>query len=92
MKFSYLPLERKLVLIYWMMKILQSHISLVKPYITQPVINFHRRLNKKIGSYIPMKKCLSQIKVRLINSVAIKLQMENPRSRLFYAEERPTIE
>ena len=47
MKLSYLPLERELVLIYWMMNILQSYISLIKPQIHQPVTNFQYRLKKK---------------------------------------------
>ena len=44
MKFSYLPLEIKLVLIYWMMKVLQSHTSLIQSQIHQLVINFQHRL------------------------------------------------
>ena len=50
MKLSYLPVERKLVLIYWMMKILQYHISLIQSQIHQPVINFHHKLNEMCGS------------------------------------------
>ena len=44
-KLSYLPLERKSVLIYWMMKILQYHISLIQYQIHQPVFNFQHKLN-----------------------------------------------
>ena len=49
MKLSYLPLERKLVLIYWMIKILQSITSLILSPIRQLVINFHHRLSKMCG-------------------------------------------
>ena len=92
MKFSYLPLERKLVLIYLMMKISQSHISLIQYQIHQPVINFQHRLNTMCGSYISMGNILSQIKVFLMNSIAIKTHVENPRSRLVYAKGIDTIE
>ena len=44
MTLSYLPLERKLVLIYWMMKILKSLTSLILSQIRQLFINFHHRL------------------------------------------------
>ena len=44
MKLNYLPLERKFVLTYWMMKILQSLTSLILSQIHQLVINFHHRL------------------------------------------------
>ena len=40
------PSGKKLVLIYWMMKILQSHISMIQYQIHQLVINFHCRLKK----------------------------------------------
>ena len=46
---------------------------------------------KMYGSYISMGKRLSQLKVHLMNSISIKLHMENPRSILFYAEGRATI-
>ena len=46
MKWVYLPLEKKLVLIYWMMNILQSHISLTQSQIHQPFINFQHSLKK----------------------------------------------
>ena len=55
------------------------------PYITdkipnfQPVINFQHRLKKIRGSFLSMEKSLSKIKVRLMNSTAIKFQVENPR-------------
>ena len=44
LKLSYLPLERKLVLIYWIMRILKSLISLIQPQIQQLVVNFQHRL------------------------------------------------
>ena len=44
MKLSYLLLERILVLIYCMMKILQPLLSLIQSQIYQPVINFQHRL------------------------------------------------
>ena len=44
MKLSYLPMVRKLVLIHWMIKILQSHISLIQSQIHEPVISFQQRL------------------------------------------------
>ena len=43
-KLSYLPIERKLVLIYWIMKTLKSHTSLIHPQINRLVINFHHKL------------------------------------------------
>ena len=46
MPLNYLPLERKLVLSYWMMKILKSHTSLILSQIRQLVINFHRWLRE----------------------------------------------
>ena len=48
MKLGYIPLERKLVLIYCMMKTLQSRISLIQSQIHQPVINYQHRLNKNV--------------------------------------------
>ena len=45
-KLSYIPLEIKLVLIYWMMKTLQYLISLIQSQIHQPFINSqHRKKN-----------------------------------------------
>ena len=44
MKLSYLRLERKLVLIYWIMNTLQSRISLIQSQIHQPFVNSHHRL------------------------------------------------
>ena len=49
MTLSYLPLERKLVLIYWMTNILQSLTSLILSPICQLVINFHNRLREMCG-------------------------------------------
>ena len=49
-KLSYPSLEIKLVLIYWIMKILQSHILLIQYQIQQPVINFQHRINEMFGS------------------------------------------
>ena len=45
MKLSYLPMEIKLVFIYWMVKILQSCISQIQYKINQLIINFQHRLN-----------------------------------------------
>ena len=42
-KFSYLPLKNKLVLIYWMMRILKSLMSLIKSQINQPVCLCRRK-------------------------------------------------
>ena len=92
MTLIYLPLERKLVLIYWMMKILQYHTSLILSLIRQLVINFHPRLSEMFGLSLSMEKILSQIKVYLMNSIVIKLRGENRRSRLAYAEGRATKE
>ena len=50
MKLSYLPLGRKLVLIYWMMKNLQYHTSLIQYQINQLVIYFHHRVREMCGS------------------------------------------
>ena len=44
MELSYPPLERKLVLIYWMMNILKYHISLIQYQINHLFINFQHRL------------------------------------------------
>ena len=71
-----LPSGRKLVLIYQMMKILQSHISLIQPQINQPVINFQHTLKETCVSYISMGRIPSQIKVRLIDSTFIKIHMK----------------
>ena len=90
MKFSYLPLERKLVLIYWMMKILQSLKSLILSPIRQLVINFHHRLREMCGLYLSMDKSLSQLKVYFMNSIIIKLHGVNKISRSVYAEGRAT--
>ena len=75
MKLIYLLLERKLVLIYWMMKILQSLMSLIQYKIHQPVINFQHRLRKMCGSLISMEKRISPIKALLMNSRAIKFHV-----------------
>ena len=61
------------------------------PYITDTILNlpsvvkFQNSINKMCGSHISMGKSLSQLKVRLMNSVAIKLHVENLRSILVYA-------
>ena len=44
-KLSYLLMEIKLILIYWMMNILQSLMPLMKSQIRQPLVNFQHRLN-----------------------------------------------
>ena len=77
MKLSYLPLERILVLIYWTMNILQSHISLIQYQIHQLVINFQHRLKTMCGSLLSMGKSLSQIMATLdeLNS------HQNPRGK-----------
>ena len=49
MKLSYPLLEINLVLVYWMINILQSHISLIRYKIHHPVINFYHRLRKMCG-------------------------------------------
>ena len=41
MKFSYLPLKKKLAFIYWTINILHSLISIIQSQIHHPVINFH---------------------------------------------------
>ena len=50
MKFNYLPLERRSVLIYWMMKTLQSHTSLIKTQIHRLFINLHNSIREICGS------------------------------------------
>ena len=52
MKLSYPLLDRKLVLIYLAMNILQSLMSLIKFKTHQSVINFQHRLNQICGSLI----------------------------------------
>ena len=73
-----------------MMNILQSLLSLIQSQIHQPVVNFQHRLNEMYGSLLSIEKSLSQLKVRLINSIAIKLQVKKTRSILVYAEKRAT--
>ena len=51
------------------------------------VINSQHRLNIMCGSYISMEKSLSQIKMYLMNSIAIKFLVENSWSILVYEEE-----
>ena len=74
------------------MNILQSLISLIQSQIHHPVGNFQHRRNKRGVSLLSMKKSLSRLKVRLMNSIAIKLHAENQSSRLFNAEERAARE
>ena len=50
MEFSYLLLERKLALIYSIMNILQSLISLIQSQIHQTVVDSQHRLKKMCGS------------------------------------------
>ena len=76
-KLSYLILERKFNTIYWMMKILQSLISLVQYQIHQPVINLQHRLKQMCWSLISVEKRPSYLKVKLMNSITIKIHMEN---------------
>ena len=52
MKLSYLLLEIKLVLNYFMMNILPSFMSLVQSQIRHPVVNFQHMLRKICGSFI----------------------------------------
>ena len=75
MKFIYLLLERKLVLIYWMMNILKSLMSLIQSQIHQPIINFLHGLRKMCGSFLPMKKSPSQLKALLMKFGAIRLEV-----------------
>ena len=89
-KLRYLPLEIKLVLIYLMIKILWSHMSLIQYQTHHLFSNFHHILNKMWGSYLSMGKRLSKLKLHLINSISIKLHMYNLRSGLVYAEGRVT--
>ena len=56
MKFSYLLLEIKLVLIYWIMNILQSLMSLIQSKICQPFINFKHRLWKCMDRCYPCRR------------------------------------
>ena len=91
MKFSYLLMEREYVLIYWIINILQSLISLVQSQIRQSIINFQHSLNNICGSFILMENILSHLKVRLMNSIAIRLKVENPRSISVNTEGRATI-
>ena len=82
----------KLVLIHWMMKILQSFMSLIQYQVHQLVINFQHGLRKICGSLISLEKILSHLKECLMNSIAAKSHVENPRSRSVYAEVRATRE
>ena len=92
MKLSYLPLERKSVLFYLIMNILQFLISLIQSQIHQPVINFQHRLRNMCASLISTEKSLSHLNVHLMNSIAIKTLVGNPSSSLVYAKGRATIE
>ena len=89
-KLSYLLMERKLVLIYWMMNILQSLISLIKWQNFHPVIKFQHKLRKICGLFTSMENISSQLKARSMNSSAIGIDMENTSSRSVYAEWRAT--
>ena len=75
-----------------MMKILQYLMSHIQSQIHQPVINFQHKINKKIESFLSMEKILSKIKVCLINSISIKLPVDNPSSISVYAQGRAMIE
>ena len=86
MKLSYLLLEIKLFLIYWMRKILQSLMSLIQYQLHHPVINFQHRLRKMFGSLLSMDNTPSQLKARSMNSSAIILNVENTRPTSVYQE------
>ena len=48
MKFSYIPMEVKLALIYWMMNILQFLISMIQPQIHQAFINLPTKSKQNV--------------------------------------------
>ena len=90
MKLSYLLMEIKLVLIYWTMNTLKSLMSLIQPQINQPFINFQHSIRKIGRSLLSIKKRPSQLKAPLMNSSAIRIDMEHPRSISVYEEGRAT--
>ena len=89
---SYLLLERKLILTYWIMNLLQSLISLIQSKIHQPVINSQHNLKEVCGSLLSMYKSLSQLKLHLMNSISNKHHVENTSSRSVYSEGRANRE
>ena len=70
-------MEIKLVLIYWMMIIVKSLMSLIKPQIYQPVMHFWHRPRKICVSLLSMEKSSSYLKENFMNSTAIRLILEN---------------
>ena len=81
MTFSYLPMERKLVLIYCMINILQSLTSLILSQIFQLVIDVHHRLRKNcqqcaIGS--PGGEELA-IHLSILTTMALKCSDAHPK-------------
>ena len=87
-KLRYLLLERKFVLIYCMMNILEYLKSMVQYQLHHPVINFQNRLKGMCGSFLSTEKILSHLNVFYMNSIHIKLHVENPRSISVYEEKR----
>ena len=71
---------------------LQYLISLIKSQIHHPFINLQHRLNKMCGFLLSIDNSLSQLKVHLMNSIAIKLHVKNPRPISVYKEGRATRE
>ena len=89
-KLSYILLGRKLGLIYWIMKVLQSLLSLMQSQIRNEVVNFQNMIRKMCWSFISMNKSLSQFKAHLMNSSAIRLHVGNLMSISVYSEGRAT--
>ena len=73
-----------------MIKILQSLMPLIQSQIRQSVVNLQLRLRKMFGLLMSMEKIPSHLKGHLINSSAIRLDVENPSSRSVYVEVRAT--
>ena len=88
MKLSYLLLEIKLFLIYWMMNILQYFLSLIKYQIHQPVINFQHSIRKICGSQLSIEKIPPHNKSHFMKFRNTRLNVENIMSRSIFSEGR----
>ena len=91
-KLGYPLLERKLVLIYWMMKILKYLMSSIQTQIHHLFVKFQKRLRQMCGSLLSIENILSQIKACLANSSTVRYHIENQRSIPVYTEVIANIE
>ena len=78
MKQSYLPLKIKSVLIYWMMKTLQYHVSIIQYKLYQPVIKSQQKLNQICGSQLSIGNIINRLTARVLD-ISNVLQNTNVR-------------